>query len=628
MASTAMITPSMDPSPPGAYIFSTYLNDDERDLSMTTLELDSEQPLSFSPSDSQTQANPIISNTPFQQTSFSIPTQLPIQSVTSYTVSQSTYRVSRLPPAPTIYQAGPSKSPQRYLFFAVRQGHKAGVYTVWHEAERQIIDYPRPVFKTFSTRLAAQAFVAGWDGAGRHSLPSSTPRPLREHLAMSFPGSVNISTSPAKRQPYHSRLLAPPTSGSNDFSPSPIDTSRPPLNPRHSYHRHSMVKVSSPLRCQVDEEEELAEASGSRLPPLRKAASFMGVGGLLSPPQSPERAQGKPLSPMDRERPHKSRGGEGAPLSSRNHRDFAPPPQNGLGLVARPLSPPHSPVDNKRAASHCGSPSRPSPSRTPSGLWADAVSKPSQSSPLPPDGSGQPEFSDPTAPKFSRSGLRKSGVVMPVAAKRASSSQSLRSKPSLSNLRSNSANSSSSSINSWSDDRRRSSTSSFGSFSSQDRLSKLAETSKKELQLNEEGLLALTSLSPPRAAFMSNTMRRSSSNSSLVSNDSTCSMSSMTSATSSTQTSSLESCEPILEENDDDNIEILLNDEDRDNVISCTKSDGDADGSVGDKESLKSNGTMKKSKKGGSGGGMFKRLAKALKIDKKPERESARRGSL
>ncbi|WWC68102.1 uncharacterized protein I206_102023 [Kwoniella pini CBS 10737] len=628
MATTAMITTSsLDPSPPGAYIFSTYLNDDD----LTTIK--SETPLSSTPSGNQTQIvshSDLIINTPFQQeqTSFSTSTQLPVQSVTSYTVSQSTYRVSRLPPASTIYQAGPSKSPQRYLFFAVRKGHKAGVYTVWHEAERQVIDYPQPIFRTFSTKLAAEAFVAGWDGAGRHSLPSSTPRPLREHLAMSFPGSVNVSTSPTKRQPYHSRLLPPPASGSNDFSPLPIDTSRPSLHPRHSYHRHSMVKVSSPLRCQVDEEEELIEAARSRLPPLRKAASFIGAGGLLSPPQSPEKAQGKTLSIMDRDRPTKSRNGEGAPWSSRNHRDFGPSPQNSLGFVARPPSPPHNPADDKRANTSGGSPSRPSPSRTPSGLWADTIPKPTQSSPLSPNGSNQPEFTDPTAPKFSRSGLKKSGVVMPVAAKRASSSQSLRSKPTLSNLRSNSTNSSSSSVNSWSDDKRRSSTSSFGSFGSQDRLSKLAETSKKELQLNEEGLLALTSLSPPRAAFMSNTMRRSSSNSSLVSNDSTCSMSSLTSASSSTQTSSLESCEPIQEENDDDNIEILTNDEDRDIVISCTKSDGDADGSVGDKESLKSNGTMKKSKKSGNGGGMFKRLSKALKFDKKSEKESVRRGSL
>lgn len=35
-------------------------------------------------------------------------------------------------------------------------------------------NHPDPHYKTFSTRLAAEAFVAGWDGAGRHSLPVSS----------------------------------------------------------------------------------------------------------------------------------------------------------------------------------------------------------------------------------------------------------------------------------------------------------------------------------------------------------------------------------------------------------------------------------------------------------------------
>ncbi|WVW78251.1 hypothetical protein I302_100204 [Kwoniella bestiolae CBS 10118] len=601
--SLSMDTSTDDPSPPGAYIFSSTTPQQEELESELESELEPE-PLSL---DSNTP------NTPFQRPSFSLSTQLelpPTQSVTSYTVSSSTYRVSRLPPQPTIPHAGPSRQPQRYLFFAVRKGHNAGVYTAWHEVEKQIENYPEPVFRTFSTRLAAQAFVKGWDGAGRHSLPQSTPRPLREHLAMSFPGSVNISTSPQKRQSYHSRLLTAPGSSSNDFSPSPLDTTRPPLDPRHSYHRHSMVKVSSPLRCQVDEEEEIMESTGSRLPPLRKAASFIGAGGLLSPPQSPEKTHGKNLSVMDRERPTKSRSGDGAPWSSRNHRDFSPQ-DGGLGFVARPLSPPQTPSD-KRATIHGGSVSRPTNTRTPSGLWADAMATPSKVSSGNP-GAGQPEFSDPTAPKFSRSGLKKNGIIMPVAAppgaQRKGSSQSLRSRTSMGSLRGNgmsSNNSSSSSVNSWNDRRR--SSSGFGS--SQDRLASLAETSKRELQLNEDGLL---SLSPPRPAFM---MRRSSSASSVASNDSTSSMGSMTSSSSTNQSTSLESCEPILEEDSDDHIQILG----QDVAISCTKSDGDADGSSnGDRESFKGE------KKAKNGGGMFKRLAKALKLEKK---QNGRRGSL
>ncbi|WRT64626.1 uncharacterized protein IL334_001559 [Kwoniella shivajii] len=605
---SAMITsfPSSPPEPsfPGAYTFSS------TSTAISSKYVD-EQPLSYIPENIKTDIDPQVNqeNTSFEQSYFSISTPLPtlplVQSVASSTVSTSSYRVSRLPPAPTVPHAGPSRGPQRYLYFAVRKGHTAGVYTAWYEAEAQIINHPEPVYKTFSTKLAAQAFVNGWDGAGRHSLPASTPRPLREHLAMSFPGSVNISTSPAKRQSYHSRLLVTP----NDFSPSPLDTTRPPMNPRHSYHRHSMVKISSPLRCQLDEEEEMMDEVGSRKPPIRKASSFIGIGGLLSPPQSPEK-QGKNLSVMDRERPNKSKGNlDGATWSSRGHRDFTPS-NGGLGLTARPLSPPQSPND-KRTSNHGTPPPRPSPSRTPSGLWADTVTMttPAQSSPLSP-GSDQPEFTDPTAPKFSRSGLRKSGVVMPVAAKRTGSSNSLRTKASSGSLMGGglgSNNSSSSSINSWSDRNMRRS-SSFA----QDRLSSLAENSKRELQLNEEGLLALSSLSPPKPAFM---MRRSPSASSVASNESDSSMASMTSG-SSAQTCSLESCEPILEE---DNVEILGQERD---IISCTKSDGDADGSVGDRDSVK--GNMGKKGKGG----MFKRLAKALKLEKKSDRDSLRRGSM
>jgi hypothetical protein len=108
-------------------------------------------------------------------------------------------RISPLPPAPTIPYAGPSTGPQRFFYVAVRQGHVRGVYTEWRDAEKQVAvsgssrlvrprcgygcgkacadecaqNHAGPVFKTFSTRLAAEAFVAGWDGSGRHSLPVS-----------------------------------------------------------------------------------------------------------------------------------------------------------------------------------------------------------------------------------------------------------------------------------------------------------------------------------------------------------------------------------------------------------------------------------------------------------------------
>ncbi|WVQ98190.1 hypothetical protein IAU59_005312 [Kwoniella sp. CBS 9459] len=630
MAASTVTIPAMlsDPCPPGAFVFtaepssslSTSENDNENDNGNDNSEFALD--ISLEPD------TPSNTDTPFPTVNTVLSADIhipPTQSVPSYTVAESTYRVSRLPPAPTVYQAGPSRGPQRYLYFAVRRGHKTGVYTHWHEVERVIIGHPGPEYKTFSTKLAAEAFVAGWNGAGRHSLPPSSPRPLREHLAMSFPGSVPMpsTSSPGRRQSYHARLLNAPSSSSSpqdDFCLSPIDTTRPSADPRRSSYRHSMVKISSPLRQQVDDDESDVSEAGSvrsRQPPMRKAASLIGIGGLLSPPQSPEK-QTKKLSVMDRERPMQRRSQtDNGIWSSRPHRDFNPS-SGSLGLYSTPLSPPLSPSD-KRSTIH-GSPSK--PQRAPSGLWADASPKPQQSSPLSTNGRASPapspEFTDPTAPKFSRSAMKKSGVVMPVSAKRQNSSTSLHSKSSLNSLLTSSNNPSSSSVNSWSSGRRRSSV-------AQDRLVSLAETSKQELQLNEDGLLALGSLSPPRPAFM---MRRSSSASSVASNDSVSSMGSMTSG-SSAQTSSLDSCEPIMEEDcrsdrDEFEIEVELTGGDRD-IISCTKSDGDADGSVGDKDSMKGGKGGKKGK-----GGMFKRLAKALKLEKKsvPGQDNGRRGSL
>jgi len=59
-------------------------------------------------------------------------------------------------------------------------------------------------------------------------------------------------------------------------------------------------------------------------------------------------------------------------------------------------------------------------------------------------------------------------------------------------------------------------------------------------------------------------------------------------------------------------------------VISCTKSDADADGSV-ESSSVKSGGVGHKPKKGG----LFKRLTKAIGLEKKTAPgDSGRRGSL
>lgn len=73
----------------------------------------------------------------------------------------------------------------------------------------------------------------------------------------------------------------------------------------------------------------------------------------------------------------------------------------------------------------------------------------------------------------------------------------------------------------------------------------------------------------------------------------------------------------------------LAGQEEEAQVISCTKSDADADGSV-ESSSVKSGAGgfagVKKPKKGG----LFKRLTKVLKLEKKsaPGQEAGRRGSL
>jgi hypothetical protein len=114
-------------------------------------------------------------------------------------------------------------------------------------------------------------------------------------------------------------------------------------------------------------------------------------------------------------------------------------------------------------------------------------------------------------------------------------------------------------------------------------------------------------------------------------------MTSLTSA-SSTVTSSFDPCDPILEEEPAFQIPPQIHGEEiveryTDVQVSCTKSDGDAEGSV-ESISMKSETTGglgvldKKSNKGK--GGLFKRFAKALKLERKTMsgHEAGRRPSL
>lgn len=440
---------------------------------------------------------------------------------------------------------------------------------------------------------------------------------MREHLAISFPGSVNVQAPASqRRQSYHARLLASSPTEFGSLAPdTSLSTLRPGAISRSSY-RSSVVHISSPLRQQVDDDSDdtSGEEPEAKLRSLRKAASYMGAGGLLSPPQSPEKKT-KRLgdSVIERERPVQRRAlTDSRTWSSKIHGES--PAQSGN----RPLSPPTSPT----GPAHTRRPSDYSKSR----LWADSVPQVEAAKPESPS---QPDFADPTIPKFSRSGLRKSGVVMPVAAKRSSSSLSLKPRGTLFSSSNDSSSSITSSSSNGSDQTKRrlshsrqpsSCRLSKSQFSSQDRLATLAETSKQELQLNDEDHNAIPPLSPPRPAFM----RRVSSASSIGSNDSFSSMGSMTSG-SSAHTSSLESCEPITEEAE---LDVRIQ-ESKDNesipehalIISgtCTKSDGDASVDSGSMKHIKT----RKNKNGG----VLKRLAKVLGLEKKSV-EAGRRGSM
>jgi hypothetical protein len=145
--------------------------------------------------------------------------------------------------------------------------------------------------------------------------------------------------------------------------------------------------------------------------------------------------------------------------------------------------------------------------------------------------------------------------------------------------------------------------------SSQDRLSTLAETSKREMRVDEHGSMVFTSLAPPRPAFM----QRSSSSSSVSSDGSGYSIGSMTSLTSGSSaiTSSLGSCGQIQEE--EDRVQVRTPSLHQSPI--CTKSDGDAMSQISGEKKIKK-------------GGLFKRFSRALKLDKSSTTSDDRRGSL
>jgi len=407
-------------------------------------------------------------------------------------------------------------------------------------------------------------------------LQGSCPKPLREHLAMNFPSSVPSSSNP-KRPSYHARLVASAPS----LSVLPETTELSTFDSRRQSFRKSQVRISSPLCRQVDEE-----------PVLRKEAKrpnwIIGANGLLSPPASPEDSAADHTFVN-----HERSSIPPRPVSGRWHsapRQHAPRPSTMLASMS--------------TTSLRSSNSQPSATARLSGLWTDSIpiTQPRDSEPT-------PDFAA-NAPKFSRSSMRKSGIVMPAAAPRSNSSTSLRSRltlnPSSTSLVSLASSNSSQSLSTL---RRPSIT----PKNSQDRLSALAETSRREMRVDEHGIMEFGSLAPPRPSFMKRT-NSSSSVSSDASGQSISSMGSLTSATSACM-SSLDSCGPIQEEDHT----FQSRSDDKHNPPICTKSDADA-------ASQNSGSADQKPKKGG----LFKRLSRALKMEKKVTlgNEQIRRGSM
>jgi hypothetical protein len=396
---------------------------------------------------------------------------------------------------------------------------------------------------------------------------------------MNFPSSVPLSSNP-KRPSYHARLVA----SAPTLSVLPESSELNTFDSRRQSFRKSQVRISSPLCRQVDEEPVVQKEQKEQTKPNW----IIGANGLFSPPASPEDS---PIENtfVNQQRPP-SRG---------------PRPVRGLWHSApRQHAPrPTSLLSNMSTSSLRSSNSQPTAAARLSGLWTDSI-------PIPPPPASEPlpDFAT-NAPKFSRSSMRKSGIVMPASAPRSNSSQSLRSRltrnTSSSSLASLASSSSSHSLQTL---RRPTIT----PKNSQDRLSTLAETSKREMKVDEHGVMAFGSLAPPRPSFM----KRTNSTSSIESDASGRSISSMGSLTSASSAcmSSLDSCGPIQEEDD----KVQIRSEDHLSPI-CTKSDADA-------ASQSSGSAAKKPKKGG----LFKRLSRALGMEKKVTlgNEQTRRGSL
>jgi hypothetical protein len=323
-------------------------------------------------------------------------------------------------------------------------------------------------------------------------------------MQLEYPSSSSSPTSPTYEAPLHERLQRDFPSTTPKSAPSPplaeLQPPRPHFargNGSRSSSPSSPVKRSSPLRQEVtDDEAEHSDSvaalssEGSVARRNKKRTSFMArlSNGLLSPPTSPEAAAKgtktfrveaieRPvlappivLPPADVSRPNSRASSRNGHRSSSRPTSIRSPSTGDVAVAAAYEQRPESirSVSSSSIVSGNGNRASFRPPATPSkGLWGDVT--PPLSPPLSPphakfahgsraaspsgsdaDSEG---FSSPTtsAPKFSRSALKKQGVLLPVPANASSrpTSPALSRSPSFTSLKRKTSSNSLNSIGSF-----------------------------------------------------------------------------------------------------------------------------------------------------------------------------------
>lgn len=295
---------------------------------------------------------------------------------------------------------------RRRIYYAVRQGHKPGVYRTWEEAEAQFKGHPDPRWQTFRSPISAQEYVSGkscfgdrkWQQGSADAVPdpffqdatadasmmaasgssssSSSTMPLQERLSRDFNPTPRASDPSVLLPPLAVEASRPGASSSS----SPSSSSSSSLSP--SSHAHaSEVKRSSPLRQSVISADENTDAIvASDRPFVARRSSLFARFSLKATPPPP-----------------------------------APPPAD-----TKPANAASSRSLGTRQRSRASLRSSPSTEALPKGLWgnvymedpADVVSAEAF----------EPELF--SAPKFSRSAMKRSNVILPVSAAAAMTSVS------------------------------------------------------------------------------------------------------------------------------------------------------------------------------------------------------------